>query len=137
MYLQRGKRGRKLLETLARRSLKHRATEHKGLEQALAQHMPENDEAEPETPGISKEDQEAFRQKYLDGHYRKWPDTPLPALRGKTPRECAANPRARAKVVELLKYLENREARWVSGHEKPYDFGWLWKDLGLDRDRDA
>jgi hypothetical protein len=56
--------------------------------------------------------------------YRVGLDTPLPALRGQTPREAAGSKAGRPRVVALLKDMESLSA---------YDFGWMWGDLGLDR----
>ena len=68
-------------------------------------------------------------RKHLEKHYEQWPDTPLPALQGKTPRE-AVNSRSGKKEVEsIVKMMENR-----SGDEENdlfYDFNKLRRTLGL------
>ena len=60
----------------------------------------------------------------------------LPAFKGKTPRQAAARPRSRPQVVDLLKSLEHNEAQGHLHDGPPYDFGWLWKELGIDRDKE-
>jgi len=41
-------------------------------------------------------------------HDRKWVDNSIPALDGMTPRQAAADPTMRPRLVELLKDIENR-----------------------------
>ena len=73
----------------------------------------------------------AMRQFY-DQHYREWIDTPLPVLDGRSPKEAVRTKDGEDEVVALLKRVENMEARrsGASG-ETPYDFGWLWQQLGI------
>ncbi len=57
-------------------------------------------------------------------------------LGDRSPRKAARTPKGRAKVVKWLKTLENASAR--HGPDDPmagYDFGWLWRELGLDEAR--
>lgn len=71
---------------------------------------------------------------YLDHYYHQWIDEPVPALHGRTPRHAATLKSLRPKVVDLLRQLENYEARGVSrGMSQHYDFGWMWTELGLTR----
>lgn len=56
---------------------------------------------------------------------RSWPDMPIPALGGQTPRVAVvADPLA---VVRLLKSFEHSQAA------RGMDLRWLWAELGLDR----
>lgn len=65
----------------------------------------------------------------LARHYATWPDTPLPACKGKTPRQAVANANGRAQVEAILRDMEYRS------HDSPmadaFDFDDLRKDLGL------
>lgn len=73
----------------------------------------------------------AMRQFY-DQHYRDWTDTPLPALDGRSPKEAVRTKGGEDEVVALLKSVENMEARRCGASGAlPYDFGWLWQELGL------
>jgi hypothetical protein len=70
----------------------------------------------------------------LDRHYRQTLDEPIPMLGDRSPRECVQDAAGSAEVVAWLKYLENhehREARRTGA--APYDFGWMWQELGLNR----
>jgi SEC-C motif/Protein of unknown function (DUF2384) len=70
---------------------------------------------------------------YYDKHYRGWVDTPLPALRGQTPREAAGSKDGRPRVVALLKDMDSRSARQRLDGHLACDLGWMWGELGLDR----
>jgi len=65
---------------------------------------------------------------YKQKHYTNWVNEPLSALNGKTPSEAVNTPDGRKAVVAMLKGFENREEQGV-----PFDFGFLWDALGLDR----
>ncbi|MCB8835849.1 hypothetical protein [Aurantimonas sp. VKM B-3413] len=70
----------------------------------------------------------------LDGQYRRTLDEPVPMLGGLSPRAAAASDVHRVKAVDWLKYLENqsRKARDPTDPMASYDFGWMWKELGLE-----
>ena len=63
-------------------------------------------------------------------HYATWPDEPLPALAGETPRAAVQTAAGRAAVDVLLKDMENREHRSAQG--APYDFTDIRRQLRLD-----
>jgi hypothetical protein len=48
-------------------------------------------------------------------HYGDWPDQPVPALGGKTPREASRTKRGRAHVDLLLRKFEHSEGRLPAG----------------------
>jgi uncharacterized protein (DUF2384 family) len=66
----------------------------------------------------------------MAAHYEDWPDHPLPALGGKTPRQAVADPEGREMVEALLTEFEeaDREQRAQDLH---YDFSALRRRLGL------
>ena len=76
----------------------------------------------PEAMAVAKE--------WKRNHYAAWPDVPLPALAGKTPREAASTPRGRTKVEALLRELEHHEARLHP--DERVDFAEVRRVLGLD-----
>jgi hypothetical protein len=87
-------------------------------------------------PGISTEKDEIppevqrkIRNEFYTRFYRTWPEEPLPALNGIRPRDAVHDPRMRGKVISLLKGLESSHA----SRGDDFDFGWLWKKLGLKR----
>ncbi len=71
-------------------------------------------------------------------HYSKWLTDPLPVLNGKTPMQAVKLKTYRPRGVELLKTLEQKEARHPQGRDgQPFDFSFLWERLGLTRERDG
>lgn len=61
----------------------------------------------PEVQAAMQEALRIFRRE----HMSQWPDHPLPALEGKTPRQAAADSRLRDRLEVLLKQMEYSEAR--------------------------
>ena len=98
--------------------------------------MAARSEHSPEEPEIPPEDVVQVMHSYLDDHYRRTLDDPLPMLDGKTLREAAATRTGRVRVVNWLKELENTEHRRAveQGH-RPYDTAWLWRALGIEAPR--
>lgn len=94
--------------------------------QAAAKPLPE--------PDIPKELQRQIIHQYLEKHYETWPEMPLPALNGKTPLEAVKDKKLRPKMVELLKSIDQLEARRIeqTGGE-PFDVTFLWERLGVQR----
>ena len=84
-----------------------------------------DDDVLPEVPA------DVLRQ-YYDQHYREWIDMPLPAFDGRSPKEAVRTKRGEDEVVAMLKTLENMESRRSNAaDEPPYDFSWLWEQLGI------
>jgi Protein of unknown function (DUF2384) len=74
----------------------------------------------------------AVLRQFYDQHYRAWMDSPIPALDGQSPKQAVCTKRGKDDVVALLKTMENMEARRGRESGEPtYDFGWLWRELGL------
>lgn len=108
------------------------------VEEALAQRAAAADEPPPTAePALSPEERAAMTTAWKDRHYRQTLEAPVPALDGRTPRECAsdADPEARRAVLAWLKGLENNEQRMARHSGEPaYDTRWLWDELGLNPD---
>ncbi|MCY3768227.1 MAG: hypothetical protein OXG56_02495 [Gammaproteobacteria bacterium] len=70
---------------------------------------------------------------YLDRHYRRVLDEPVPVLGGMTPREAAkGRGKSRTEVIEWLKGLQNTELRRAQhAGDVAYDSDWMWKELGI------
>ena len=73
---------------------------------------------------------EQFLLEFKQRHYAGWPDEPLPALAGKTPRAAIRTAQGRIAVDVLLKDMENREQRSAGG--AAFDFSGLRRQLRLD-----
>lgn len=126
---ERGHRGRQLLEELAGEALRYRLTEYQDLKQALKSRVEKRLSSD-----LPAEMEARLKKDVLDTHYQKWLDEKISALSYRTPRHAVKLKTLRPKLVDLLKEIENAEARAASGGQIPYDFGWLWKELGLKRE---
>ena len=77
--------------------------------------------------------QAAILAQLQERHYREWTDVPLPALRGKTPREATRAFASYApSVVGLLKDFSAESERERKAGRPAYDFSWMWGELGID-----
>ncbi len=89
-----------------------------------------------EPPPVSAEEAERAMGEFVDRHYHNVIDERIPAIGNVTPREAVRTPAGREKVISWLKYLENGEARRARlDGATPYDFTWMWQELGLLDDR--
>lgn len=131
---ERGERGRRLLERIAGEAIRYQVTEYQDVKQALKS-SPKIEKPPPS--GIPPELEERLMKDYLDKHYRSWLDEEIPALNYRTPMHAVTLKTWRPKVVDLLKEMENMEARGAERGKPRYDFGWVWKELGLDREKDG
>jgi len=127
---QRAARGRALLEAAAGPAVAYRATSSESVQRALERRPARR--ARPED-AVPPEAAAEIVQTFYERHYRGWLDEPLPALDGRTPREAASLKSGRAKVIALLKDMENHSARERLEGRPAYDFGWMWGQLGLER----
>ncbi|HYU16039.1 MAG TPA: SEC-C domain-containing protein [Candidatus Acidoferrum sp.] len=126
---ERAERGRAMIEALARGSVRHRATAFEDASQALKRPHPRA----PEPSDVPPEVQAEVVGSFYEQHYRKWVDTALPALAGRTPREAARLKSVRPKLIALLKGMENAAERQRREGRPAYDFTWMWEELGLPR----
>lgn len=117
-------RGRTMLTSLLGDFVGSPLTVHDN--RALVEDSPEAPEPLSEIP---PELQDAVTAQ-LTSHYRKALDEAIPMLNGLSPRECAAAPALHEDVINWLKELENSDGRSPSA---PYDFGWIWDELKLER----
>lgn len=69
-----------------------------------AQHPPTGAVLDPRSPEIAAVLEQAVRQ-----YEQAWLDEPIPALSGRTPRECAADPTRRDDLIRLLDTFPDRD----------------------------
>ena len=129
---ERAERGRDLLASRLGDLVGPPLTSHQDPESALEAHAARARD-EPAMPAAEAVE---TMHAWLDDHYRRTLDDPLPTLDGVTPREAAATRTGRKRAVEWLKEVENSEHRRALqlGHG-PYDTTWIWRELGLRRPR--
>lgn len=128
--VERAERGKEMFKAL----LGDLLTSTQNMERALEERRdrrrgrPEKEEGS----GIPAEEEGRIMVQLLNRHYRSLLDQPVPALGDVTPRAAAATAQGRTKLVGWLKYLENGEARRAQAKEvDPYDFTWMWRELGV------
>jgi hypothetical protein len=111
-------------------SVKWVARTEKSQDEALAEvrkareKSPAPEEPTDEDPALLE-----MKKQFLAAHYAGWPDTPLPALGGKTPRDAVRDAAGRARVSRLLKEMEFRGGG--GSPDVDFDFESLRKDLGI------
>ena len=69
--------------------------------------------------------------------YANWTDEPIPALKGKTPRQAIRSKAGRRDVVELLRSYEYGEREQAERQRRdPVDLSFLWEELGISKERE-
>ncbi len=128
---ERAERGRRLIEEAAGEAVRFRATRYEDVERALEKRRasPEPRPAERVPPEVEAR----IVGEFYEQHYRDWLDQPVPALGNRTPRHAARLKTMRPRLIALLKEFENRSERMRREERPAYDFGWMWKALGLER----
>ncbi len=129
---QRLERGKLLLSGLTGESLQHLRDEFTTQKELRRRAAEEPRGARPAEEEIPKEVLNEAVGRFMEDHYRGWPDMNLPALDGKTPREAVRTPKGRKLVTALLKDFENGEDRKRQAGEPFYDMARLRAELGLE-----
>jgi hypothetical protein len=125
------KKGGRLLGKIGKRAIKHLGDSFENVQQAMDRVKREGIGSAPPSavpPDVERE----FVANWKAEHYRTWPDHPLPALGGKTPRDAVKSVSGRAAVMELLRAFENGEARDALEGRAAYDVSILRRELGLE-----
>ncbi|MBI4875005.1 MAG: hypothetical protein HY822_10280 [Acidobacteria bacterium] len=128
---QRFERGKSLLAGLARGALQHVRDEITSQQEMKRQ---ARDKSSKDTSGqdeIPPEVRHELMTEVLERHYAAWPDTALPALGGKTPREAAKTAGGRRELTAILRNAENIEEVRRRAGEPYYDVARLRAELGL------
>ena len=133
----RAERGKQMLVQLLGGLAATAITETQSVESALEQYRArKHSSAKKRAPKLLPEDATRVMRELLDRHYHRASDEPLPALDNLPPREAVRTLEGREKVIGWLKYLENGEERRArQARTPPYDFGWMWRELGVLEER--
>jgi hypothetical protein len=129
--LRRAERAKEFLQGLLGDAVRFRVATYEDVGQALKR-MP--DPAGKKEPDIPPEVQAEIVGQFYEKHYREWMDKPVPALGNRTPRHAATLKTVRPKLIALLKDMESRSERERRAGKTAYDFGWMWKELGVTRE---
>jgi hypothetical protein len=135
--LARADRGKQMIGQLLGGLVGAPVTETQSVESALEEHRGrKRSSARQAAPPIPADAAARVTKEFLDRHYRRVIDEPLPAIGDISPREAVCIPEGRAKVIGWLKYLENGESRRAQKQgTPPYDFTWMWGELGVLEER--
>jgi hypothetical protein len=128
---KRAEKARDELPRLFGGSVRFRMISYEDVAQALKRAPPATKQREPDIP---VEEQRKVLGEFYEQHYRKWLNEPVPALGNRTPRHAARLKTVRPKLIALLKDFESHSERQRRAGEIAYDFGWIWKELGLKRE---
>jgi hypothetical protein len=132
--LERTERGKEALMALLHGLIGQPLTKVQTPEQLMAERKtpPHPTDAKGAAGSIDPAVAAGIVRELFDQHYRRCLDEPIPALDGKTPRQCIRSKKGREQIIEWLKYLENHELhRAAKEGSEPYDFGWMWEELKL------
>jgi hypothetical protein len=121
---------RGMVESLAGDLIKHVADHYTTMDEIKAGALNRETEPPPQHAPPTGERKEALEQ-FLHSHYATWPDDKLPALGGKSARQAMRTKAGRQSVIDLLRQMENAEARKRTKGEPTYDFNILRRELGL------
>jgi hypothetical protein len=128
---ERAKRGTELLRRCLDGLVGEPITETQSVESALAESRERPGPSEA-APPIPPEEIARVTKDFIERHYRRIIDGPVPVLGNVSPREAVGLPEGREKVISWLKSLENGERRRSREQgQTPYDFTWMWRELGV------
>jgi len=124
--VERANRVRAQIEAACRGRIRHRSREHSDPIARLGEHPPAVGEG---PPGLSQNEANTVILEFKRRHYADWPDQPLPALSGKTPRKAVRSKAGREQVDLLLKEMESSEGQSPEGQR--FDFSELRRELRM------
>jgi tetratricopeptide (TPR) repeat protein len=124
--------GRQLLEKHAGSWLEHQRDAFESAAEALEKQRRQGPAPPAPESGIPPEIARELILRMKTEHYAKWLDEPLPALEGKTPRQAVRSASGRRAVDDLLRIMENGEARASREGGGAFDFATVRRALGLE-----
>jgi hypothetical protein len=125
----RAKTGTAALSKLLGAAVGKPLTEIETIEQAARNHQ-----GPPPESGIPPEEATELIHSMMDQHYLETLKQPVGMLDNLTPREAAESAKGRKKLVEWLKFIENRSGQHPNDDDPmaTYDFSWIWAGLGIE-----
>ena len=135
--MARAERGKLMLRELLGGLIGDPITETQGVDSALKeQRGRKRSLTKKDEPLLAADEAARVMREFLDRHYRRVIDEPLPAIGNVSPREAVSTAEGREKVIGWLKYLENFESlRAQNEGTQPYEFTWIWHELGVLEER--
>jgi hypothetical protein len=127
--------GRRWFESVAGEALRFLSRELSD-PAGLLRNMPAGQGAKPVDTGLdlSPEALAEMVEETLQRMYTKWPDEPLPALTGKTPRQAINTSAGLERVKGLIRMYEAGEKRQAAQQgRRTISFDFLWQALGISQ----
>lgn len=94
--------------------------------------------ASPDVERMAPGEAAASLREVLHRHYRNCLDDAVEILGDRSPRQAARRKADRVRVADWLKFMENSELHRAGLEgDNPYDFAWMWDELGLSELRQA
>lgn len=115
---------RRRIEERCEGLIRHSAREH-------SDPLAESHRSRPRAPHepLPSQEQQRLVRELKQRHYDDWPDQPLPALGGRTPRQAARTRGGRVQLDLLLRQFEHKESRLAPAER--FDIKSLRTQLGL------
>ena len=128
-------RGRPWFEALARDAVRHLSRELSDPKGALAgASITQSQKPDRLVPQLSPPVMAELIEKIIRQSYANWPDDPIPALGGKTPRQAIRTPAGLERVKGLLRGYEASETQQAQREgRRAISYAFLWKALGIAR----
>ena len=128
-------RGRPWFEALARDAVRYLARELTDPKGALARaSVTQRQKPGRLAPQLSPAAMAELIEKTIRQSYANWPDEPIPALGGKTPRQAIRTPAGLERVKGLLRRYEASETQQAQREgRRAISYVFLWKALGIAR----
>lgn len=100
--------------------------------------LPERSPSPPSLlDAMSPGDATEFAQNLHEQIYRNWHNEPIPMLGDKSPQQAMRSKAGRLDVIQLLKSYETQDERRAATAGRPgIDYGFLWKKLGMSREKE-
>jgi hypothetical protein len=128
----RAERGQEMVRALLGGLVGRPVTETQSVDSALEEHIRSKRTDVAGEIAFPKEEATRWIKEFNDRHYRRVIEEPLPAIGNVSPRQAVGSQQGREKVIGWLKYLENWEERRARDEgTPPYDFTWMWHELGV------
>ncbi|MCA9185345.1 MAG: SEC-C domain-containing protein, partial [Planctomycetales bacterium] len=126
--------GRRFLEGIAGDLITHTRNEITDVTEELRRRIRNGElpEAHPDSmQEVPAKVQDELTQEYFSKYYLEWLDDSIPALDNKSPRYAAKSTRLCARLIDLLKDMENMYLRALTQGDPAFDPTWMWDELGL------
>lgn len=129
--VERGVRGRAVLEAAAGSAIRHAGTTHEDMQRQVKEGLRRGEGTKPVGNGLPPDVNERLVLDHLARYYREWLDLPVPAIDDRTPRDASQDPKLRGRLIDLLHELTHAYQTALRGGTPAFDPSWMWDELKL------